>query len=234
MRTIVPIIFVLLISFRGNSQRLEYPFYQLYQLDSIGKSNSISRHFGWLYYNFLCLVEKKLEDADSSTVRLVRHFESVFAQFYIDACIAFKNGEEIKHPAWKAYFTDTTLESYHYYLLGANAHLNGQLAEAIAGSYTSAEWKWVKKKYKLFNSCLNETYRLVYASTMNNNENARRIHALSLGTDKLLGNYYLYKWRKRQMRLTEYRFENTERYNKLLQKVTRKKHAIDRLIFKRL
>src|SRR4051812_35662793 len=118
MRRIALFIFILHLSLHGHTQRREYPFYQLYQLDSIGKSRSISHHFGWLYYNFLCLVEEKLEDADSSTVRLVRHFEAVFAQFYIDACIAYKNGQPIKHPAWQAYFTDTTLESYHYYLLG--------------------------------------------------------------------------------------------------------------------
>jgi hypothetical protein len=180
------------------------------------------------------LVEKKLEDADTATIRLVRNFETVFAQFYIDACISYKNHEQIPLPAWRAYFADTTLEGFQYDLLGANAHLNGGLAEAIAGSYTPAEWGWIKKKYGLFNSCLNKTYRLVYQETVSRNEKAKMLDRLTLGTDKFLGEYYLYKWRKRQMRLTEYSFSRSAKYKKLLSKVTRKKERIDRMVRRQL
>jgi hypothetical protein len=234
MKRSVVILIALILWSRGNTQRTEYPFYQLYQLDSIGKSPSISRHFGKLYYDFLCLVEKKLQEADTPTLHLVRHFETVFAQFYIDACIAYKNGKQISLPAWRAYFIDTTLESYQYNLLGTNAHLNGGLSEAIAGSYTPEQWKWVKEKYVLFNSCLNKTFRIVYRQTMNNNRRARKLHAVFFGTEKLLGYYYLYKWRKRQMRLTEYRFENSPKYKKLFAKISRKKVKVDTLVITRL
>ena len=228
------ILFALLLSTRGQAQESNYPFYQLYQLDSIGKSSTITRHFGELYFYFLGLVEEQLSNADTSTHRLVRHFEAVFAQFYIDACESFHQKKAISHPSWVTYFSDTTLTPAQYYLLGANAHLNGQLAEAIGSSYTPAEWKQLKKKYTLFNKCLNETYRYVFRETLKSSERARLLHILSLGLDRITGNYYLYKWRKRQMRLTEYYFAISPKYKKLSEKINRKKERIDKLVFTRL
>lgn len=225
------ILLALFLSTRGHSQTSSYPFYQLYQLDSIGHSNSIGSHFGSLYFSFLQLVEKELEAADTTTRRLLRHFETVFAQFFIDACIAYRQHETIQLPAWKAYFADSSLAFYQYYLLGANAHLNGGLSEAIAGSYTPAEWIHLKKKYVLFNKCLNQTYHKVYRETLRNSKRARWLSFLTLGLAKPVGQYYLYKWRKRQMRLTESFYTRSELYKNLSEKIRGKKDKIDRLVF---
>jgi len=230
MKYFFVILILLAIAGKIRSQSSAYAFYQLYQLDSIGKTQSISRHFGELYYNFLLLVEKQLENADTATKRMVRHFEMVFAQFYIDACIAYKAHEQIQLPAWRAYFADTALRPIQYKLLGTNAHLNGGLSEAIAGSYTPQEWVEVKKKYYLFNSCLNETYKQVFKEAINTNKRARLLNTFTLGLDKPLGNFYLYKWRKRQMRLTEYYFYGSPKYKKMLAKVTRKKDRLDKAV----
>jgi Family of unknown function (DUF5995) len=219
-----------MLAVRGSTQSSTYPFRQLGQLDSIGKSSSISRHFGELYFHFLQLVEKKLEKADTSTQRLVRNFEAVFAQLFIDAAVASQNHEPIFLPAWRAYFADPGLQPIQYKLLGANAHLNGGLAAAIAGSYTPAEWRTLKKKYSLFNECLNKTYRSVFAEALNTIPRARTLDMLSLGLDKTAGQYYLYKWRKRQMRLAKYWFTGSTKYQKLSAKITRKKEKIDRLV----
>ena len=231
MRYLFVIFFSLILFAKGNSQNKSYPFYQLYQLDSIGHSNSISHHFGSLYFSFLKLVEKELETADTTTQRLVRNFEIVFAQFYIDACIAYEQHKEIALPVWRAYFADSSLQPFQYYLLGTNAHLNGGLAEAIAGSYTETEWILLKKKYVLFNKCLNETFKEVHRETVTNSKRSRLLSIFTLGLDRPLGQYYLYKWRKRQMRLTEYFYTGSADYQKLLSKINRKKEKIDRLVF---
>jgi hypothetical protein len=230
MKFAFAILLIFFITTSATSQVKEYPFYQLYQLDSIGNTQSVCKHFGELYFNFLQLVEQKLEKEDSATQKLVRHFETVFAQFYIDACVAYKNNAKAPLTAWQPYFIDSTLQFYQYYLLGTNAHLNGGLAEAIGGSYTPEQWKWIKKKYYLFNSCLNKTYRYVYAETMNNNKKAQTLHKMTFGLDRLVGYYLLYKWRKRQMRLMKYYFARSPHYQKLLDKVNRKKATIDDLV----
>ena len=212
------------------AQEKSYAFRQLYQLDSIGKSSSISRYFGELYFQFLQRVEQQLQKSDTATQRLVRNFEIVFAQFYIDACIAHHRNEQVPLPAWRAYFADKTLEPVQYKLLGANAHLNGGLSEAIAGSYTDKEWRSIKSKYCLFNICLNNTYKHVYEETVTKNKRAKIFDKLTLGLDNYLGKYFLYKWRKRQMRLTEYNYTGTEKYKKFQAKVDRKKNRIDKIV----
>ena len=234
MKIIFLIVTSLLLCLKSFEQKLEYPFIQLYQLDSLSRSPNITRHFGYLYYEFLKLVEAKLVTADTSTRRYIRYFEQVFAQFYIDACYAFVNNKEIPIHAWKAYFKDTSLQKGQYYLLGANAHLNGQLAEAIAHSYSAEEWPSIKKKYYLFNSCLNETYQLVYKEALTGSRRVRLLNIITLGLSKSLGNYYLYKWRKRQMRLTENYYRDKKKYNQLLQKINRKKDKIDRMVVTQL
>lgn len=230
MKYVLTIFLSLTILFKCASQSRSYAFYQLYQLDSIGKSASITKHFGELYFNFLLLVEQQLQKADSTTKRLVRNFEAVFAQFYIDACKAYQNKEQIQLPAWRAYFADTGLKSAQYLLLGANAHLNGGLSEAIANSYTPAEWNLLKPRYVLFDVCLNKTYHYVFQQTYNDSRNTRLLSFLTLGLDKAIGQYYLYKWRKRQMRLTEYYFAGSPKYQRLLSRVNRRKEKIDRLV----
>ncbi|MEO7984343.1 MAG: DUF5995 family protein [Bacteroidota bacterium] len=231
MKYLFVILFSIFLCTSGHSQPQSYSFYQLYQLDSIGKSNSFTRHFGSLYFDFLQLVEKKLRSADAATQRLVRNFESVFAQFYIDACTAYQRHETIPLAAWRPYFRDSSLRFFQYYLLGANAHLNGGLAEAIARSYTPAEWISLKNKYSLFNKCLNETFKKVHTATMENSKRARGLSILTLGLERPVGQYYLYKWRKRQMRLTENFYTHPDRYKKLTEKIDRKKQKIDWLVF---
>jgi len=154
----------------------------------------------------------------------------VFAQFFIDACSAYKNDQQIPLAAWRAYFADTSLGSAQYKLLGANAHLNGGLAEAIADSYSPQEWTRVKQKYYLFNSCLNQTYRLVHRETIATSKRAKLLDILTLGLDKAVGNFYLYKWRKRQMRLTELYYYDPGKYKKKQAKITRKKDRLDKAV----
>ena len=119
-------------------------------------------------------------------------------------------------------------------MLGTNAHLNGGLAEAIANSYTPEEWKQLKKRYVLFNKCLNKTYDWVYKETLTADKRARLLSILSLDLTRPLGKYYLYKWRKRQMRLTEYYFAGSAKYKTLLEKINGEKERIDRMIFTKL
>ena len=230
MKSFFIVLLSLMICSQCRSQENNYSFYQLYQLDSIGHSPSIAKHFGDLYYHFLLLVEEQLKRSDTTTERLVRNFETVFAKLFIDACLAYKNGEEIKLPEWRKYFSDSNLQSIQYDLLGANAHLNGGLAAAIKGSYTSEEWKSIKKKYYLFNICLNKTYKYIYEKAVNENKKARLLGILTFGLDKFVGNLYLYKWRKRQMRLVEYSFDNSPKYTALLNKINHQKDKIDKMV----
>jgi len=207
-----------------------YPFYQLYQLDSIGNSNSISRYFGRLYFTFLQSIEQQLAPADAATKQLVRRFEKTFAQFYINACEAYCRRDSIEIREWGAYFSDTLLQPIQYKLLGTNAHLNGGLWQALTHSFSGEEMNQLRSEFVIFKRSLNQTYKLVYREAVQTNQKVNGLRKLSLGISEWIGNYYLYKWRKRQMKLAKFYWSASPRYSFLLEKIRRKKLKIDWLI----
>jgi len=209
---------------------VKYEFLQLYQLDSLGKSNSISRYFGSLYFSFLQSIEKQLSPADSVTRQLVRRFEKGFSQFYIDACEAYQQRRAPAIQEWSAYFSDSSLEPIQYKLLGANAHLNGGLWQALTNSFSQEEMQTLKNEFVIFKKSLNQTYKLVYHEAVADNRRVNDLEKLSVGTSQWIGNYYLYKWRKRQMRLARLYWSGSGKYFILLKKIKKKKRKIDWLI----
>lgn len=219
-------------SFLGNTQKAQYPFVQLYQLDSIGSTSSISKYFGRLYFTFLGSIEKQLSSADSTTIHLVRHFEAVFAQFYIDACTDYYNHKAISIHDWEAYFSDSTLEPVQYILLGTNAHLNGRLWDALAKSFTLEQMQTLKGEFIIFKKSLNKTYRKVYKMALNETKDVQKLHLFTLGGDKLLGYYYLYKWRRREMKLARLYLSNAADFEPLLARVNKEREKINEYIFR--
>jgi hypothetical protein len=216
------------------AQKRVLNFSQLHQLDSIAKSPSIAGHFGSLYVDFLSRVEPILATTDSTTQYLIRKFEIVLACFYISACDSFRINGKVNDPEFAAYFSDTTLSPLQYKLLGANAHLNSELAEAIMKSFSKEEWNAVKLQYPLFNRCLKETYASLYHQSLKENRKLRLIRVITLGLDKRIGYVMLNKWRRGQMRLAVSYFADSGKYTRIHRKNLRRKHRIDSMVIRYL
>lgn len=215
----------------AKAQTISLPKEPFYQLDSIGRYGASSKHFGSLYYQFLYSIEEQLSHCDTNAQRLVRRFEKVFADFYIDACKSHKEKREIDLEEWDAYFKDSTLETIQYFLLGANAHLNGGLWNAVVKSFNAQEWAQLKEEYHIFKKTLNKTYRFVYKEGKNNSFLVQLAQATS-GLDKWIGNWYLYKWRKRQFRIAKLYWSHSPKLEPMLKKIDRKKKNIDQMILR--
>ncbi len=229
------VFFVLCVSCLSGVVAQNKPLYNtFYQLDSISHSNSIAKHFAGLYHAFLKSIESQVVTADTATQRLVRRFEQVFAQFYVDACHAHLHQREIKITDWQAYFSQNDLQPIQYKLLGANAHLNGGLWQALTSAFTKQEMDQLHKQFLIFNHTLNKIYRQVYKEGEQHNKKLSRLAMFSLGLDQLIGNYYLYKWRKRQMRIAKLFWNASTRLPAVSQRVLIRKNFIDRLIIKTL
>lgn len=214
--------------------KAQYAFRQLYLLDSIGNSSSISKHFGSLYFHFLQNVESQMNGVDSQTLQLVRRFEQVFAQYYIDACELHLQNQGLQGVFWETYFADTSLQPVQYALLGANAHLNGGLWQALCKSFTQDEMESLKEQFYVFNRSLNKAYATVYKQAIRENKRVRDLRKITIGVDELAGKYFLYKWRKRQWRLAKYHWTGSPRFNVLNERVKKKKGRIDKLILRML
>ena len=212
-----------------NKQAVILPKEPFHELDSIGKSNSHSKYFGELYHRFLTGIEEQLSTRDTTAKKLVRRFENVFADYYINACKSYLNKEKIDLQEWQTYFSDSTLKPIQYLLLGANAHLNGGLWNALVNSFTAEEMKQLQPEFHIFKKTLNKTYHVVYQEGTEHPK-LNKISKAVLGMDKLLGNFYLYKWRKRQMRIARLYWSQSPKHAKLVARVEKKKNRIDPLI----
>ena len=224
------ILLMIMLCSKLHAQVKDLPRDPFFQLDSLAHSPSIGKHFGELYFVFLYQIEQQVHNLSPQAQVLVRKFENIFADFYVDACRSWQNKEQIEVKEWKAYFVDSSLQPVQYKLLGTNAHLNGGLWQALAHSFTQEEMNGLKKEFVIFKKSLNQTYKLVYNEAIESNRKARFLHQITLGVTRWLGNWYLYKWRKRQMRLARYHWNGSSKFTALEKKVERKKKKIDVLI----
>ncbi|MFN2437808.1 MAG: hypothetical protein ABR503_01325, partial [Chitinophagaceae bacterium] len=115
-----------------------------------------------------------------------------------------------------------------------NAHLNGALWQALTQTFTEAEMAGLKREFVFFKKSLNRTYILVYNEAVEDSKTANAIRTVTLGLSRIIGNYYLYKWRKRQMKLARLYWSQSPRLEPLLKKVGMKKQKIDRLIINKI
>jgi hypothetical protein len=225
-------LFLVLLSWsvQSNAQNSDPLVHTLSQLDSIQHSNTIAKYFGGLYVNFLLTIETQLKSDDSTDKEMARKFEQVFAHYFIDASHAYETGHPIASPYWEAYFADTTLDILQYKLLGANAHLNGELWQALTYSFTAEEMKRFRPQFGIFRKTMNKLYTPIYREGYKENDKLLFLHIASIGTVKWVGNVYLYKWICRQMKLAQLYWAGSPRFERVLKRVERRKRFIDNIV----
>jgi len=221
---------LLFMSVQSNAQNADAFVQTLRRLDSIQHSNTIARHFGGLYFEFLEHIEAQLQYKDSANKQLVTRFESVFAHFYIEAANAYNKGEPLPEGVWGHYFTDTGLELLQYKLLGANAHLNGELWQALTESFTAAEMTQVHAEFSIFKRTMNGMYHQIYHDACMDNNKVLAVHVITIGASEWIGNMYLYKWINRQMKIAELYWAQSPGCEKLQERTRRRKNFVDKLV----
>ena len=179
--------FLLMIcSIDGKPQITPYPFKQMYLLDSIGHSNSIAKYWADTHLRLILFAEEQLSTLDANTQKLIRRFEAIYTQFFIDACNEFQRNQQIRSD-WRPYFSDSALQPIQYKLLAVNADLNGELWQALCHSYTFDEMVMLKEEFKIFKKSLNKIYRIVADEAAMQTKRVALLHTLSFGTFKAIG-----------------------------------------------
>ena len=199
------------------------------KLDSIRRSNSISKYFADLYYKTTKNAFDFFLHSDEMTQAFMEKFEKRFGNFFFNAANSYKAGTEISI-AWNAYYKDSSLSQAQYFLLGANAHINGDIWQSLTTEFSLQEIKDNKKSYFRFYKELKKIYSYVYKETLASSGRLRFLHHLTLGFDKLYGKIMLYKWRRRQMKLAVLFFTHPGQFKQELHKVRKKMNKMDKMI----
>jgi hypothetical protein len=228
---IIGFCWILLISSALQAQENDPDIRLARQLDSLAKTTTVSRHFASLYLETTLIAIDFFNHAPAGEKQFIEKLEQQFAGYFFKAVTAAEND---RSPVWKIYFRDSTLSPLQYQLLGINAHINGDIWQALTSAFSLAELKLYKKSYNRFQSGLKQQFRHFYQENRNAAPITRLIDRGSAGLAVQYGTLMLSRWRKRQYRLAILHFTQPEKCRKRLAGIMRKKERLDRLILHHL
>jgi len=205
----------------------------LQKLDSIRNSASVSRHFAGLYFNTTSKAINFFLNKPEKERVFIQRLETSFADYFFRSVHAFAEGATVPEE-WETYFKDTSLSPLQYQLLGINAHINGDIWQALVSSFSLQEIQSVKKSYFEFNRELVSQYKEFYKWSLAEDARIKLLHEATAGIDKLYGKLMLIRWRKRQFRLATLYYTDKSRFNKHIERLNIKMRHINRLILHNL
>jgi hypothetical protein len=203
----------------------------LKQLDSIARSSSEASHFARLYSETTAEAVLFFRKAEKKEKDFIRRLELTFADYFFRAVKANQQGKVI--PAvWQMYFSDSSLKPLQYELLSINAHINGDIWQALTAEFTLTEIRENRRTYLHFQKGLNKIYNRFYSRANSASQKTRMLQGLSLGFDRFYGRVMLIRWRKRQYRLATIWFTRPDEFNKKIRALDRKMNRINQLILR--
>jgi len=230
---ILPALACGLFAFPVSSQVSEEEILLLKRLDSIQQGNSPAKYFAALYFETTVMAAEFFEYREPGVKKFIQRLECRFAGFFFHSVDAYGRGNPV--PAvWKAYYADSLLSIFQYQLLGINAHINGDIWQALTAEFTLEELQEHRKNYLDFQKGLVKIYRRFYESSVNNHPATRMLQSVTLGLDKLYGRMMLAKWRKRQLNLAVLYHTDQARFQKKLDKLHRKMGRLNNMVLRHL
>ena len=220
-----------LIAAKGFSQSSLLSTGLIAKLDSVRVGADRASHFGDLYFKTTLDVDNYIQLLPPKTQVLMKTLEDNFADYFFRAIEANNNGYSVPE-IWKNYFNVNSLSSLQLKLMGANAHINGDIWQAMTSSFTLDEIQMIKPAYKNYSRSLNKVFNDLFQMGIKSNNRLYRLHIITIGLDKVYGKMILCKWRNRQLKLAIFSNSDQDRFLKLKRRTDRKREKIDKMIIK--
>jgi Family of unknown function (DUF5995) len=201
----------------------------LVKLDSIRNSSSVSKHFAGIYFVTTIRAIRFFSKADTNVQHLADRLEKRFAYYFFRSVYAHENNSDIPNE-WKTYYADKGSPMLRYILFGINAHINGDIWQALTAEFSLEEIRQLKPAYFLYQKDLVENYKTIYQLAIESNPRIKLLHSLSFGLDKIYGKIMLHRWRKKQIKLAELYYTDRKLFEKKLDKVHRNMDRINERI----
>jgi hypothetical protein len=230
-KKIVPICIFCFFSFFSSAQT-KYNANLLDTLEQIAASNTPSAVFASLYYKAIEITNKHAHTLSKEAKEFTFKFEAAFAPLFFEA---HKN-YLLKKPlpsSWQGYYKYSNLNELQYQFLGMNAHINGDMCNALTAVFTYDTLKKYKKPLIKYQSAFNTFFDSIYLSTKKV-KGARFIHTITLGLDKWVGKKLVLKWRKRQIKMALLWYQNPKAYKRKKARVSKKMLWFDRFAIQHL
>ncbi len=204
----------------------------IHQADSIANTTGIARHFAGIYKLFMENISLQLKNADSTTQRFVTKFEKGFIDYFLKACIAYKNGNLPPESDWNCYFSHPDAQTWQTVLLGVNVHVNSDMWQALVANFNETEIRHYKNQFLGLQPSIVKGYSSFFGTVMTQNNYLKFINSFTIGFAKIIGERILYKWRRRSVHLAILYYHDPTKFEKKLVSVKRKKQKIDKIILR--
>ncbi|MET0461894.1 MAG: DUF5995 family protein [Chitinophagaceae bacterium] len=201
----------------------------LKKLDSLSTSTSPAAPFAGLYFTTMVNALQFFEKADDSSRTCIRILQARFTRSFFDAADSFAAKKKIP-AAWEAYYADTSASVIRHVLFGINAHINGDIWQALITSFTSQDLMRIRPLYFSYYHSLLNVYDQVYDEVYRASSTLRFLHSATLGIDKWYGKKLLHRWLSRQMELACLYYSHPDRFSKKQKQLHRKMRRLNRAI----
>lgn len=201
----------------------------LQKLDAIQNGYNVSKHFAGLYFTTTQKAIGFFKDKPLETKNFIEKLETSFAALFFRSVDSFDQKKMIPDE-WKGYFNDSSLSPLQYKLLGINAHINGDIWQALVSAFTHEEIEKGKESYFDFQKGLVQQYREFYNESLRSSVKVRLLHDATAGLDKLYGKLMLKHWRERQIKLALLFYTDKEKFSVALERLHKKMNRINQLI----
>lgn len=197
---------------------------------AISKQQDISRYFGELYFKTTLAAEEYENHQLNPAASFLGCFRDSFMVYFLSAAAKFKQYQPTGF-SWQRYYEHTNCNSFQYYFMGMNAHINGDMWKALVQSSSCDSILKYRKALMQFQKPLNKVFDVFYNSCRTNKK-LQRFHLLTLGLDRWLGKQMILKWRKKQVLLALLYYRKPIKFEKLLQKRKRSMLRTDAYVIK--
>ncbi len=213
------IFLVVLVSVKAYAQ----PNYNADLLDTlgqIGNSNTPAKHFAKLYYQTIVITNNHISRQPENIRKFVFGFEARFASYFFNSYHNFLSNQP-QIIIWQRYYSDTAFSELQYQFMGMNAHINGDMGKSLSDIYCLDTLKRYTPYLLKFQRSLNGLFDSIYLQTKKYKK-IKRLHLLTLGTDKILGKRLILRWRKKQVHLAQLYHSNKKKYERISRRLRKK------------
>lgn len=190
-------------------------------------------HFAKVYSESMQRISEQMKSFDSSTQEFIRKFEIYFAGYFVRAYDDYGKGILPDSSEWNNFFLHQDLTPWQLVLFGVNAHTNIDLSLALINNFSADEIKKNKHHLLIVQRSIAKVYMSFFEEMQAENSYLRFLNSFTKGLAKIVGERWVYKWRKRNVKLAVAYFDDPPKFRRMLSNISKKKKKTDQLILKK-
>jgi hypothetical protein len=211
----------------------QIPVYNKAALDTlhgiISKKTS-AKPFAEMYIQSIEISNIYLHTLSVPQKEFITKFSSSFSNLFFEADRDFASQKKIAKN-WQFYYGNRNLNDLQYKFVGLNAHVNGDIGQALITAHSYDSILKYRKTIIGFQKSFNVFFDSIYKTTFAYKK-LRLLHRLTLGLDKYIGKRMVYRWRKRQVALALLWYHNNKKFFRVRKRIDNKMQRLDRFALK--